>query len=171
MIMPEAEVNPYQAYIDGKLAVDEALSTVETDWGGPVESALNLATGQFTGFKHESIIALDAIRTKFETLGNMSMTIEVNTSFGEGATHGESGVGGGYQLAEYQAGGFTGHGGADRVAGIVHREEYVVPRGGALVLRDGGGGKQDPLQVQLFMNSRVIYDETIREGRRRNKIT
>lgn len=39
-----------------------------------------------------------------------------------------------------QAGGFTGFGPSDMVAGVVHYNEYVVPENGALVMRSGGGG-------------------------------
>jgi hypothetical protein len=40
----------------------------------------------------------------------------------------------------FAGGGFTGEGLLNQVAGIVHRREYVVPSGGALVLRDQAGG-------------------------------
>jgi len=42
--------------------------------------------------------------------------------------------------AGWQHGGYTGVGPAGGVAGIVHNQEYVVPKGGALVM--GGGGSR-----------------------------
>lgn len=53
----------------------------------------------------------------------------------------------GRQMRGYQMGGYTGYGSSSRVAGMVHRGEYVVPQGGALVLR---GGEEGGAQVAVY---------------------
>jgi len=49
-------------------------------------------------------------------------------------------VTGGAPAGGFQHGGFTGVGPSREIAGVVHRNEWVVPEGGALVLRGGGNG-------------------------------
>jgi len=43
----------------------------------------------------------------------------------------------GYGTVQYADGGYTGDGGKYEVAGVVHKGEYVVPQGGALVSSSG----------------------------------
>lgn len=39
----------------------------------------------------------------------------------------------------FASGGYTGSGNPNEIAGVVHNQEFVVPRNGALVMREGGG--------------------------------
>ncbi len=52
----------------------------------------------------------------------------------------------------FAEGGYTGDGAPSEIAGIVHRGEYVVPSGGALVIREGetGGGSGNVEVVALL---------------------
>lgn len=53
----------------------------------------------------------------------------------------------------FATGGYTGDGPANAVAGLVHNQEFVVPRGGALVM--GGGGRKFAEQVNIYANDRA----------------
>jgi hypothetical protein len=55
------------------------------------------------------------------------------SALGGAAAAGAAATGGGFQN-----GGFTGFGSSNEIAGVVHRNEFVVPQGGALVMRGGG---------------------------------
>lgn len=80
-----------------------------------------------------------------------------------------AGAGARYNYAQFEQGGYTGDGSG--VAGIVHKGEYVVPRGGALVLE---GRRSSGLQInggtfiiQGVQNVQQLYDELQQVARRR----
>jgi len=81
------------------------------------------------------------------------------------------GVGGGGGKG-YASGGYTGSGPSNQVAGYVHKNEYVVPSQGALVMRggDGGGGAISIQSVNVYgvTNPAEMYDAIRREANRRN---
>lgn len=52
-------------------------------------------------------------------------------------------AGGALNTLGFAEGGYTGGGPSSQVAGVVHRNEWVVPERGALVLRGDGGGAQN----------------------------
>lgn len=87
--------------------------------------------------------ALGGIETRIGRLTEQPFVVTLNVTGGGGGEGGGTrrtggaGVGG---FAEFAGGGYTGGGPAGEVAGVVHRGEYVVPRGGALVLESGRGG-------------------------------
>lgn len=69
----------------------------------------------------------------------------------------------------FASGGYTGDGPAGEVAGMVHRGEWVVPRGGALVMEGGG----DTYNVTVYANSAAegraaadSFEQRIRELKR-----
>lgn len=89
-----------------------------------------------------------------------------------------SGTGG---FGGFAGGGFTGTGDSSEVAGVVHRNEYVVPENGALVMSGGGDTYQIQVSVplellrnepQLESNARTfgefMMDELTRQGMRRS---
>lgn len=58
----------------------------------------------------------------------------------------------------FATGGFTGVGGANEVAGVVHRGEYVIPKSGVdqrTGMPKGGGGVNITIQAGAFMGSEV----------------
>ena len=61
--------------------------------------------------------------------------------------------------AGFAMGGYTGYGGRNQVAGMVHAGEYVVPQNGALVLRGGqGGGSQVNVYGPVNVNADSAED-------------
>lgn len=96
--------------------------------------------------------ALGGIETRIGRLTGQPFVVTLSvTGGGEGGGGGTrrtggAGVGG---FAEFAGGGYTGDGPAGEVAGVVHRGEYVVPRGGALVLESGRGGGPTIVVQQL----------------------
>jgi hypothetical protein len=65
----------------------------------------------------------------------------------EGSGDGGTPFGGGspnfaQEMPQFARGGYTGDGATSEVAGIVHRGEYVVPSGGALVIRDSDSSRE-----------------------------
>ena len=51
------------------------------------------------------------------------------------------------QAVGFAEGGYTGDGGKNEPAGVVHRGEFVVPSQGALILRDSGGGSSPTINI------------------------
>lgn len=81
------------------------------------------------------------------------------------------GVGGGGGGKGYAEGGYTGSGSSSAVAGVVHKNEYVVPQGGALVMRGGDSGGAISIQnvnVYGVTNPAQMYDAIRKEANRRN---
>lgn len=64
--------------------------------------------------------------------------------------------------AGFARGGYTGDGPANQVAGVVHGQEWVVPKRGALVLR-GGDDRRERAGVTFAPGSVQVYANT-REG-------
>lgn len=98
-----------------------------------------------------------------------SVTIPVMTQLGEaqGAAQ-QTAITQGTQIEEFAEGGFTGRGGRNEFAGIVHKGEYVVPQDGALVIRDGGQGSGQPNIIQIVMDGQVVFEQVMRESDRQN---
>ncbi|MBE7553199.1 MAG: hypothetical protein HS126_19180 [Anaerolineales bacterium] len=53
----------------------------------------------------------------------------------------------------FAEGGYTGDGNPGEMAGIVHRGEYVVPSGGALVIRDGESNGDSSAEVVMLLTA------------------
>lgn len=91
-----------------------------------------------------------------------------------GALSGSRGFGG--DEPGFADGGWTGAGSSADVAGVVHRNEYVVPEGGAMVyptprglMMAGGGGRQIVVQTVVVQanNLAQLWDELQREAEKR----
>lgn len=59
----------------------------------------------------------------------------------------------------FARGGYTGDGAADQIAGAVHNREWVVPEGGALVLREGNeGARGDTYNINVDVPPDLLRD-------------
>lgn len=65
----------------------------------------------------------------------------------------------GAEIRGYDGGGYTGNMPPDQVAGVVHGQEYVVPKDGALVMRSDSGSSG------ITINSLTIQASSAAEGR------
>lgn len=120
------------------------------------------ATSWFETWSSESLPYIDTINSELanieDRIGRLTMmpfvvTLSVNDP-GGGAPAAPSGAPryGGRAITPFAEGGFTGVGSPNEVAGIVHKGEYVVPRGGALVL-DRSASKGTPTIVVQQLNT------------------
>lgn len=61
-------------------------------------------------------------------------------------------------LNGYATGGYTGGGSPQSVAGVVHAQEYVIPRQGVPVIRESGGSQKSAAiqidKVEIYANTR-----------------
>lgn len=117
------------------------------------------ATSWFETWSSESLPYIDTVNSELgtieERIARLTMapfvvTLSVNDP-GGGAPASPSGAPryGGRAITSFAEGGFTGVGSPNEVAGTVHKGEYVVPRGGALVLdRSASGGSSPTIVVQ-----------------------
>jgi hypothetical protein len=155
---------PFAPLIDGSVEATKALGDLETEGGAHVANMLNLATGQFESFRADAIGDIRAVRTAWDEIGNLSTNISVTTSGAPASTAGRN-------IPEFQ------HGGAVRTRGRVDPGEYVVPQGGALVLKDpaggwaksGGGERKETIVTKVIVNDREIAKAVADVDRRRNK--
>jgi len=118
------------------------------------------ATSWFATWSSESLTYIDTVDTELAniedriarlTLAPFVVTLTVNEP-GDGGdepvTPGGAPRFGGRPITPFATGGYTGDGPPGEVAGLVHRGEYVVPRGGALVLERNSGGSSPTIVVQ-----------------------
>jgi hypothetical protein len=82
----------------------------------------NMTAGYSLALK-ESKLLIDWWNNTFQSIGVI----------GSGGSGSSGGGGGGARLSQFSSGGYTGDGPKTQVAGLVHKGEYVVPSGGALV--------------------------------------
>lgn len=156
---PGETVAPMSPFLQMAADAETALGAVLTlsDDGATATETFSIeATKFFETWSADSMTyidtvdsALGGIETRIARLTGQPFVITLNTT---GSGGGEGGGAqprrlGGHTIGEFAGGGYTGDGPAGEVAGIVHRGEYVVPRGGALVL-DGGRGVAPMIVVQ-----------------------
>ncbi|MCZ2097326.1 MAG: hypothetical protein LC121_13905, partial [Anaerolineae bacterium] len=119
--------------------------------------------------------ALGGIETRIGRLTEQPFVVTLSVTGGGGGEGGGTrrtggaGVGG---FAEFAGGGYTGDGAPHEVAGSVHKGEWVVPRGGALVLVEGERKRELSLSGGTFILQGVqdpqkLYDELRRIAERR----
>ena len=119
------------------------------------------ATSWFETWSSDSLTYIDTVDTELAniedriarlTLAPFVVTLTVNEPGGDGGdepvTPGGAPRFGGRAITPFATGGYTGDGPPGEVAGLVHRGEYVVPRGGALVLERNSGGSSPTIVVQ-----------------------
>lgn len=85
-----------------------------------------------------------------------------NSGIVKGASSGLSWVGS--KTGLWQEGGYTGPGPSSEVAGLVHRNEWVVPERGALVLRGDGGG-MGPITINITDGVMDRHPDAVSYGR------
>ncbi|MCZ2099562.1 MAG: hypothetical protein LC121_25525 [Anaerolineae bacterium] len=159
---PGETVAPMSPFLQMAADAETALGAVQTlsdDGTAATETFSVEATKFFETWSTDSMTyidtvdsALGGIETRIGRLTGQPFVVTLSvTGGGEGGGGGTrrtggAGVGG---FAEFAGGGYTGDGPAGEVAGVVHRGEYVVPRGGALVLESGRGGGPTIVVQQL----------------------
>lgn len=137
-----------------------AIETLSTDGQAHVQTFSEEATSWFETWSTESLTYIDTVDTELAniedriarlTLAPFVVTLKVNEP-GDGGdepvTPGGAPRFGGRPITPFATGGYTGDGPPGEVAGLVHRGEYVVPRGGALVLERNSGGSSPTIVVQ-----------------------
>lgn len=155
--------SPLQQLANDAFAARDALQTMSDEGVTAAETFAVGATNWFETWSTESLTYVDTLRTgldnieeKIARLTMVPFVITLNTNIptdggGEGGEGGGEGSGATFNGRErtFALGGYTGDGPVSEVAGIVHRGEYVVPKDGALVMRDGGGSAPTIIVQQL----------------------
>lgn len=136
-------LSPLQQLADDAFAARDALQIMSDEGVGAAETFATEATGWFETWSSDSLTYVDTLKSGLDeieakiahlTMAPFVVTLKVNEPGGGGGGGNSGGVGQQYGIGEWATGGYTGDGPAGEVAGLVHRGEYVVPRGGALVL-------------------------------------
>ncbi len=105
-----------------------------------------------TAFIHDFI---NTVREAIAAINQLQKTLSGQSSGNftlHQATAGESGIG---MIAGHAAGGWTGGGATNAVAGVVHGQEFVVPHNGALV---SGGGYKGPSTIHVVLKAENFED-------------
>jgi len=153
-------VSPLQALQrDAENALSE-IQRLPTEGVQATQEFAEGATSWFETWSNESLTYIDTVDTELAniedriarlTLAPFVVTLTVNEP-GDGGdepvTPGGAPRFGGRAITPFATGGYTGDGPPGEVAGLVHRGEYVVPRGGALVLERNSGGSSPTIVVQ-----------------------
>lgn len=157
---PGETVAPMSPFLQMAADAETALGAIQTlsdDGTAATETFSIEATKFFETWSADSMTyidtvdsALGGIETRIGRLTGQPFVITLNTT---GSGGGEGGGAqprrlGGHTIGEFAGGGYTGDGPSGEVAGLVHRGEYVVPRGGALVLERNSGGSSPTIVVQ-----------------------
>jgi TP901 family phage tail tape measure protein len=130
--------------VDGGLQLfEDAVTGLQTVLADPLGALKGLFDGVF-GWINTNVIqpfvgVLNGIGDTIEDLLQQFNLLPqdgriINTNPGDDRRGQQDGGGDGFA-----AGGFTGFGASNEVAGVVHRGEWVVPQGGALVMRGDSG--------------------------------
>ncbi len=173
--------SPLTPMLNDMQAITDRFATAETDWGTPVMGFVNLATGEFSEMETAAGTNIDGIGRKLDALSGkeVSVTVDVEVrgwppipyDFSPNTVVGSDIPVGGRDDGTFALGGWTGSGPAGHIAGLVHNQEYVVPRRGALVLREGGGGGAiviQTLNVNGVEDPKRLFDLIRQEARRQN---
>jgi len=113
-----------------------------------------------TDLINNTIALIDALKQHLNIAGTVAdIGQNANAIANSGATPGQilqSTIGAIGAQFGHAAGGYTGNGGINSVAGVVHGQEYVVPHNGALV--SGGGGYNGPAVIQVNLQAQGFED-------------
>lgn len=120
-----------------------------------------VSTGQVSPQQLQGAIGNEA-QNQMNNLGKGMLDAIINF----GKIINPSALGGGGAGLGYALGGYTGAGASGEVAGMVHRNEWVVPEGGALVMR-GGGGDININEMTVITDSPEAFMRQMEDMRRR----
>jgi hypothetical protein len=145
----------------------QKFADAETDWQEPVTAAMTGNKAAMSDFTIQAIEDIGSIQDAFMALDGMSISPNVNFQYQFGPNP-PAGPGGTPETGSYDLppvyGGTRGkpaggvpefqHGGMARTRGRVDPGEYVVPQGGALVIRERGsrGAESDVIRVETLLN-------------------
>lgn len=165
----------FVSWVGTNIAMPMATAFIaEVNWAG-VSGLLNTIFGvvakagfDFTSWVQTNIITpmVNAINGMVSQIaGAMKNLIDTAANAGVSAVVGALGFQGGGFVPEFDTGGWTGSGGRNQVAGVVHGGEYVVPAGGMYVeptpggLRARGGGSGGGNTTIILNGNNYGYDD------------
>ncbi len=126
------------------------------------------ATDKFNSFKNTLVLGISDIESVNAALSKFYDQLAAQGNIGTLGVSGVgiatgSGVGQARAIKSFDVGGPTGAGGP----AILHEDEFVVPKGGALVLGGGGGSAASrPIAVTLMLDSQILARVVTREQSR-----